>query len=1150
MPGEADIRVIAAEVVGFDISGFSAFAETWLARGDGSGVDDLARVWDRAAAPQIDRLIEAGYQIADVCGDCVAAFRSAPLDSFVAHRLLDYIERDFSAVAPALSLRTARVQGDLALIGVQSLGTDYEWASGGAIQKLHALLANGPRAQSVSTDTAWLGAARRDEALAYQWSRTGAEIRVLASLFVRLAPEPWMWSDRARITQTVHRVATCVAASSGRLEKITHDDKGLLFRCAFTDFRDDPVVAAARAGAMIVAARLADETGAAVCEGQAYCGPLRVGADQVVTAHGPAVNRAAKACANMEGLIVHAGGGAQQAARLRALGLQPDETGRTWTGAAWNAQTLAAPSRTDEPELFVGRQEVLARLLELLPLAVDGAAALVVEASAGAGKSALARQFSAMLPADWRSVTAHAAAVDGLRGPWPVLLRGLISQSFGDDGDALAAALRDEGLDETDLALLFNLGVTDTPERPDLPRIEPLALRQRIDSIFVALLRATRGKVALILEDAHWLTQEAARWLDLCHATDGERLILVTRRPEPGAVEVLVGVRRLRLSPLSAAEAHGFVRARRPDLIPQASARSTIALLARGSPLLLEHLTRAWPPPERPDFHRFGTLIGGVDARDGDVLERVLNVRLDGLRVVETDVLRRLAIETGPCRLDEVDLADQDEFVRAARRLVSLGLVQTDGAGRFAPRHALIAEAVRLRTPGLLLKVLNTRAARRLTRSASVDPAVIGAHWREARSPVRAAIWMARAAAIAEASGALRAACQLYEAALNTCPEAGHTGRAAQTWRSRLAAATFGLGELARARTEASRCGSGRRLAASRRRALLVQTEIATFTADAKTAFRSLAELRRLGGADDEGLRGREAALWGYALSLLRARPIAEALYRRAETAGPRDRYYVQASRGLAHTCFAEWEPARAALAEAIELSPPQRLPHENEIATTLLALGDYLQGRSAESLAHFDAILECSRGRENAMHEAWGLYGGAQALIALGRPHEAMARLDRAERLLEGHIDQQSQLICSGLRVALAEQSGDGPSLAAAMGANRAIVEAMPASNFGSFEGYAARPTAALRSLLGSGAASPTLSVHARNGLSALKRYAILFPVGRPRLGVCQALALAARGRQRAARNELDRARRLALRLKMPREAALAEHCLETLVT
>jgi hypothetical protein len=143
---------------------------------------------------------------------------------------------------------------------------------------------------------------------------------------------------------------------------------------------------------------------------------------------------------------------------------------------------------------------------------------------------------------------------------------------------------------------------------------------------------------------------------------------------------------------------------------------------------------------------------------------------------------------------------------------------------------------------------------------------------------------------------------------------------------------------------------------------------------------------------------------------------------------------------------------------------------------------------------------------------------------------------------LLDGHLDRQSRLICSGLRVEMARRTADHAGLLEAMEANLAISDSMPVSNFGSFEGYAATPLAALE-LLASSKVAPTMRERAmapaKRGLRTLGRYALVFPIGRPRLALCRGLEALAAGRRRRAEAWVRDGLALAQRLGMADESA-----------
>lgn len=1144
MDGDAEILRCSAELVGFDICGFSRFAEEWLSQSARATVDDLARVWDQGVAPQVERLNNAGYQVADLCGDAVLAYREVPLGR-EADRLLGEIERDFAASLPGLTVRTARALGPLARISVSALGARHHWASGPGIEAVHRALDTRRRAAHAAPDLAWMHPTA-GRAAASEWVRLGAELRTMATLFLRAAPHSWMWSDPARIAALVRGVAACAADEDGHLEKITHDDKGVLFRCSFAAGAIEPIAAAIRAGRAALRL-LPPEAGAGIAEGQTYCGPVRAGSRTWLTSHGPAVNRAAKAAATATTLVAVAMDAATGDC-LRELGLAPAGDGVWIDRQDTQAHpSLPSPIPSRRRDTFVGRAAWIAELSGILTRPGAADAPVLITGPAGQGKSAVVEQVVAKLCGAFTIAIARARPTDGPRGPWPTLLDNLVRQKGPLGRERLHRALLDNGVAAADLSLLTHLGLASHAPGGD-PLVEPPAmLRDRLDRLFDAVLKAVGDRSLLVIEDVHWLMPEARRWLERCMLKGNLRLLL-TSREQSGLLPGAIRARQFALPALDESEVQALLAELRPDLTPHNAIRERIWNLSHGSPLLARQLAFAWPAPRSRDDAAFDQQLAPASADAAGTLDRVLDIRLDGLRPREVDLMRRIAIESEGCALGNLAAGDREEDGQAIARLIDKDLVSIDGRDHVNASHALIAEAVLRRTPGLVLRLLHVAAARRLGRAGAPQRALIGTHWREAASSGRAAHWLARAAREAEETGAHRSAIQLYESALECCPPSASGQRLPQDWRSRLAASAFAAGDLARGRHEAQACKAGSRLTASRRRALVLQSEIATFTAEPRTAVKCLWELRGMAGGNAEGLRGRSAALWGYALALFRLRPLAALVLRRGAKAGPRDAFFVATASGLIHVCFGEWACAERLLTQALELAPGDIMPHEHGVASTLLALSHYLGDRPDDSAALFDALARAGREHDNPLHEAWGLYGSAQAHLALESYAAASARLARAEALLEGSIDRQSHLICSGLRILLADRGNDIDAILVAMDRNRSLADSMPVSNFGSFEGYAARATVANRRLLSADCrdeAVPALEEHLRSSLGLLARYARLFPVGRPRLHICRAEALLRRGRRGAARLSARRGLALARRLEMPSEIARAQACL-----
>ncbi len=1146
-------------LIGLDISGFSRFADQWIAsRGDGA-VDDLARLWDRAAAPQLDRLIDAGYRVAAFHGDGVVAYRP-DRNSGETPALLARIEADFAEATSGLRLRTAALSGELALANVLTGQTLYSWATGAGVEAMHAALRRPTGGLAPAIHMPDFG--MDDPSTAYSWSRAGAELRQLAIMFVRCPPGPWIWTDGPRLSAMVGLVAVSAAGAGGRLDAVTHDDKGVLLRCAFPHAEREAVLAGVAAGRRLLEQWSGPETlGVAICAGLVYRGPVRLGERYEMTVHGGAVNRAAKAAAATMGLVV----------------LEPEQTwigdelrrsGLTFTDGAWRASTgEPAPetpirARSARAGALFGRRAEMAALERERRLALTASRLVLVEGPAGHGKSALAHAFLSAVGADAASAFGSALQYGGLRGPWPEILSTLLDRCFPDPASC-RLALVSAGLAPDELEALGEFGLRNHPRGPPLPPVSPIERRDRLDRAALAAFGAVRAarEVVIVIDDAHWLGPEARRLTTLFRDRADRGLLVLCR--QVGDAHDFAPDLRAPITLFDTETARAVVLDRRPDLAEREGsecegAAATVAALAGGLPILVDQLARAWPAVGGVGAATFDGAMdrdAGAGLDHGGLLQRVLDLRLDGLAPAETQMLRLLATEAGavePGQFRDETLTPDDRLEDRVQRLIALGLVEAVGRGRVGIRHAAIGQAVRRRTPRLLLRRMHRSAARRLAEARTPEPSAIAAHWRDAEAPVRGAVWLARGAREAEAAGALRAAVKLYQEALDLIPPSAQTAARAAVWRARLAAAAFAAGELSLALAEAKRSlalpGRSARLIEPRRLALLVTSEVATLTADPASALVSLARLRRLGTGRSEGLRGREAAFWAYVLAVLRGRSLAKSLLDRGGAHGPLDRFYVEAARGLIHNCFAEWDLAEAALDIALRLAAPDRMTHQHEVASTLRALGLYLRGDAAGSLAGFDAIVHHGRARENRLHEAWGLYGAAQARIALGLIEQAEAGLDAAETLLKDQPDRQSRLICSGLRVAVAGRRTDPKALLAAVDANLAIARTMPVSNFGSFEGYAATPTVALEWLCRGGvgeAERAALLARARTGEALLAQYAAIFPLGRPRLSLCRSLRARVYGRPAKARAELEKGLAMAGRLAMTGEAARLERAL-----
>jgi hypothetical protein len=160
-----------------------------------------------------------------------------------------------------------------------------------------------------------------------------------------------------------------------------------------------------------------------------------------------------------------------------------------------------------------------------------------------------------------------------------------------------------------------------------------------------------------------------------------------------------------------------------------------------------------------------------------------------------------------------------------------------------------------------------------------------------------------------------------------------------------------------------------------------------------------------------------------------------------------------------------------------------------------------YFKGDFMESEREFAEIFKSAKPRFSSHHLAWGAYGKAENLLALGKVRQAHRLIGVATKLLQRQADFHSELICHGIdamaQLRLGRLSEARASAIVAVDIARRVVP----NNFSSLEGYAA-PIEVLLCLRG---ADPTSSRrdarHLNEAFKSLTNYAWLFPIGRPRL-------------------------------------------------
>lgn len=350
------------------------------------------------------------------------------------------------------------------------------------------------------------------------------------------------------------------------------------------------------------------------------------------------------------------------------------------------------------------------------------------------------------------------------------------------------------------------------------------------------------------------------------------------------------------------------------------------------------------------------------------------------------------------------------------------------------------------------------------------------------------------------------------------------------------------LGLLRPTRAAARRLGDAERDRAAALAAAKI-AEAAYFTGDVLVMLSAnvlAANLAERAGSEAEVPRAY--AQIGYTAGFFRLGALATRYFGRAR--GPavppaRDgtRACVSYIEALYHLGFGRWTAAENAARDSIVLLASAGDRQENEIAQTMLAQAEYFSGRFTAAQSRFLVVRDSAQARRNQQHQAWGCYGAARSLLALGRTVEAAQLLGDADALLRGQADHASDIICNGLWAMAALYSGDGVS--ARQRADRALLQLGSAAPmvFSTIHGY----DGALEVYRAAAASDPAALAAARRTLGLLRSFSWSFPMARPSYLRHRAWLLQRDGRHRQARRSAERAFAAARRLSMPLEAALA---------
>lgn len=387
---------------------------------------------------------------------------------------------------------------------------------------------------------------------------------------------------------------------------------------------------------------------------------------------------------------------------------------------------------------FVGRNSELAMLRAAFARAAASAGGVLeIEGEAGVGKSRLIAEFGDELQAMTRVVSGHCVAYGRQAPNAPVveLVRGLCGVVAGDSDDlaqrAITATLAPAG--EADAILLGAL--IGLPEAmASIATLDPATVRGRtIQAMLrVVALQSATAPLVIMIEDLHWADASSLEFLSALavHSVKSQCLVVVTFRPgsEP-PWSVQWRLERLRLAPLSAADARQLIQSLDGLVDMLGPTLTKVLARAEGNPFFLEELVRA--------------AAHGSEQVPGDVVD-VLTARIDRLEAEAKDLLRVGAVIGREFSLDLVE--EVVGFAERARphveQLVARGFIEPVlGQRRCRFVHALTQEVSYSAMLSSDRKRLHTAVAERLAQRVSGSELAsddIARHFLLGVTPVRA----------------------------------------------------------------------------------------------------------------------------------------------------------------------------------------------------------------------------------------------------------------------------------------------------------------------------------------------------------------------------------------------------------------------------
>lgn len=628
--------------------------------------------------------------------------------------------------------------------------------------------------------------------------------------------------------------------------------------------------------------------------------------------------------------------------------------------------------------------------------------------------------------------------------------------------------------------------------------------------------------------------------------------------------------------------------------------RQLIVARSEGNPFFAQELVDSMLQRGAVTVDDFSlTVHGGLDQIDAEFperIERLLVSRLDHLPLADqtTLVVGSVLGRTFPRRmLADVGASEttDDELTSSLANLIDLGLLEEALPGpdpTYQFHHGLTQRAAADLLPPARRSDLHARAAAWI--EAHFDQSLAGwypvlaQHWDAAGDVPKTLFYLDRAASQASVLAAYDEAIAFYSRALELA-SSETDGQSVARWHLRLGEVyvhrqredtTEGRRHLETGLAELGLAPPGRRIRPlfGTIWQLIVQVRNRVFgprlarseqrreeLRDASRAYERLVELYFIAGEpvlslysalrtvnlaegsgpSPEWTRGMASvgALFGF----VRLHGIAERYLDRSlasvEPDEPSAAAWASLAAGFYFTGLGDWERGEEQLNRVKEISEQVGEVRRAEDSLQSLTVSSYLRGELQAGLRRADDLCERAARRGADRQLAYGLAGRAYCLLGFGQVEEALDTIRRLEDLQDSDPLFPDQALIDdryGLR-ALAELQA-GRLRKAVQSADQVLARASgPPGNYTALAAFGAPAEVYLSAWRDQGKADRALRSKTRRALKLAKRYAGVFPVGKPRLLRWKGVRDLLRGKQRRAirilNTSVDEARGKGMRLE-----------------